>query len=180
MPATAQHSPALQAALAAIAREFRHSHANHMARQWIAKSYGHPDTRARFYFFTQEFVARGLSLDEACEFVRGVCALPRASTISKELHLILRWLRAKHMHRDFADMVAAIREGARHQGELVAASSPSAFRVRHAQDRNCGGVDAEGSVRASSTGRKAAAEGRSGRSVSRSRRAIAAVTELPR
>lgn len=109
MSTTAQNSPALQACLDAIAHEFRHTPANHMARQWIGKSFGHPETRARFASFTARFVEQGYDLELACRLLRIACAAPRVPLITRELHLILRWMRARKMHVAFAETVAAMR-----------------------------------------------------------------------
>ena len=129
MTTQAQHSPALQAALAAIAWEFRHSPANAMARQWIRKSFGHPETRARFAHQIDFFVRHGVTLNQACLYAAIDCrvphpgervALPRMAR--NELRLILRWMRARKMHAAFAETVAAMRMGARHQNETLIAA----------------------------------------------------------
>lgn len=112
MPTTgqaSQHSPAMLAAFAAIAHEFRHSPANHMARQWIKKSFGHPETRARFAFYIDWIVTWGLDLDQACMMAPPAgSASPVGKMIRAEAHLILRWMRRAKMHAAFAETVAAM------------------------------------------------------------------------
>jgi hypothetical protein len=76
------------------------------AEKLIAMSYGHAGVRARFRFFTSIIVDRGLDLDQSIALVRTKC---RDFGFADELHLILRWMRARGMHQAFAEMVAAER-----------------------------------------------------------------------
>lgn len=86
----------------------------------IRKSFGSAEVRAYFQHFIELFITNAVSLDEACDFIRFAkdkCAAGRVSTrarsyitVRSELHLILRWLRAKGMHAEFAETVAGLRQ----------------------------------------------------------------------
>lgn len=131
---------AMDAACAAIETSFGpasiiNSHKRRVERL-IRLSFGHPEVRARFRYYIDQFTASGVDLDAACALLRDECRAshPRErgvrlpSMVRAELHLILRWLRAKRMHRDFADMIEGLSThrrrvaGAIHQGEHLEAA----------------------------------------------------------
>lgn len=97
------------------------------AERIIRMSFGHAAVRARFSSFIEWFSDRGIGLDEACDLLRDECAGTAAgagdfrTTTARELHLILRLLRAKRMHRDFADTLAAVK--ANRPARVVTATS---------------------------------------------------------
>lgn len=117
--ARAAGAKALDCAFAAIEAQFGIAGSinsdKRRAEALIRRSFGHPETRARFHYYAAQIADPGLTLDQACDFLRAERTNdPRhshrlAHMIRSELHIILRWLRAKRMHRDFADMVDAMR-----------------------------------------------------------------------
>lgn len=108
----AQGVPALQVALQACDAQFGPAYQinglKRRAERIIRMSYGHPEVRVRFKFYTGLFVAAGHDLDQACTVMRRASKSDK-SGFGAELHLILRWLRFKNMHRDFAAMLNAER-----------------------------------------------------------------------
>lgn len=108
--------PALAVALACVDVQFgpayRINNFKRRVERIIRMTYGHPEIRARFFFFTSIIAHRGLSLDQACILLRTEC---RDFGFADEFYLTLRWLRFKRMHKAFAEMVAA------HQPQLEAA-----------------------------------------------------------
>jgi hypothetical protein len=122
---------AMDQAMAAIDATFNeagivNSHKLRVER-YIRLSFAHPETRARYAGHIRRFAEGNVSLDQACRILRMERMSPRRESIAlprmvrAELHLILRWLRAKRMHRGFAETIVALRHGADHQRELIAA-----------------------------------------------------------
>lgn len=127
--AQASGKSALDAAMIAIEATFGaasviNRHKRDVER-WIRLSYGHPEVRARFAHFIRLFAVRGVDLDEACAMLAAECharhKLPLARMVRAELHLILRWMRAKRMHRDFVETLWAVQESG--STRVVAATS---------------------------------------------------------
>jgi len=110
---------ALDAALAAIEAQFGTASVINgdklRVQRWLEKSFGHQEVRARFAYHIERIAALGLSLDQACALLRAECAERRIerirlpSMVRNELHLILRLMRFKKMHKAFGEMVAAMR-----------------------------------------------------------------------
>lgn len=113
---------AMDRALAAIEAGFSNAGVinSHKLRveRFIRMSFGHPEPRARYRTFIDWFVRENMSLNEACTAVaeerNAYHRLPLVRAIHAELYLILRWLRAKGMHAEFAETIAAMRAPIRH------------------------------------------------------------------
>jgi hypothetical protein len=77
---------------------------------------GHPEVRARFGSHAQRIIDFGFDLDRACAYAQAAwvaqSAAARATgtgrlsaSVLDELRLMLRWLRAKRQHRQFAHLL---------------------------------------------------------------------------
>jgi len=118
--ARAQGIGALDAALKGIDAQFSPAGVFNKKKidveRLIRKSFGHPEVRARFSGYIGRFVEGELTLDEACTLLKLDCSIKRPgehirlpSMVRGELHMILRLMRRKGMHAEFAETVAGLR-----------------------------------------------------------------------